>query len=372
MASQSRGGDRGDRSWISERIVQVIKKYVLAPLKAEKIPYFELLARTKDNVYIDELTNIIRLGSKKIRRKLSDIDEAKTFMKTVLVAAIIYEAIKYNKYPTIRDVYYDAKHTIPGTNIDTVDTQAESDSIIEDLEVMLGASREEMGLQTDVKCKVVGLMRVRSGRDIIDCSRQGEGGAYSPPTNVDRLEFLDVDAEYVLVVEKDAVFNTLNMERYWEKNKCILITAGGQPDRPARRLVRRLNEEFNLPIYVLTDADPYGFYIYSVYRIGSITLSHESVRLACPKARFIGVAVSDIYEYNLPKNVIIKAKDADIKRATELKTYPWFKSPAWQRELDLFLQRKEKAEIEAFSSKSLGFLEEKYLPEKIRSGHFIV
>ncbi len=56
----------------------------------------------------------------------------------------------------------------------------------------------------------------------------------------------------------------------------------------------------------------------------------------------------------------------------ELKTYPWFQSPAWQRELDLFLEKKEKAEIEAFSSKSLGFLEEKYLPEKIKSGHFII
>ncbi|MCX8141543.1 MAG: DNA topoisomerase IV subunit A [Candidatus Nezhaarchaeota archaeon] len=369
MSSQS---DYGGREWISEKIAQLLEKSVLKPLKAEKVPYFELLSRTKDNVFIDEEIQVIRLGNKKIRRRLSNIDEAKTFMRTVLIAAIIYEAIKNNKYPTIRDIFYDAKHTIPGTDIDTVDVQAESDNIIEDLEVMLGASREEMGLQTDVKCKVVGFMRVKSGRDIIDCSRQGEGGAYSPPTNVDRLEILDVSAEYVLVVEKDAVFNTLNMERYWEKNRCILITAGGQPDRPARRLIKRLNEELGLPVYVLTDADPYGFYIYSVYRIGSITLSHESVRLACPRARFIGVSVSDIYEYNLPKNVIIKAKEADIKRAIELKSYPWFQSQAWQRELDLFLERKEKAEIEAFSSKSLGFLEEKYLPEKIKSGHYIM
>ncbi|MEM4575889.1 MAG: DNA topoisomerase IV subunit A [Candidatus Nezhaarchaeales archaeon] len=368
MTSQDSGG----RDWITERIVKLLEKSVLKPLKVEKVPYFEMLARTRDNVYIDQELQVIRLGNKKVKRRLNDIEEAKTFMRTVLIAAIIYEAIKHNKYPTIRDVFYDAKHTIPGTDIDTVDVQAESDNIIEDLEVMLGASREEMGLQTDVKCKVVGLMRVRSGRDIIDCSRQGEGGAYTPPSNVDRLEFLEVNAEYVLVVEKDAVFNTLNMERYWEKNKCVLVTAGGQPDRPARRLVKRLNEELGLPVYVLTDADPYGFYIYSVYRIGSITLSHESVRLACPKARFIGVTVSDIYEYNLPKNVIIKAKEADIKRAKELKGYPWFGSPAWQKELDIFLEKKEKAEIEALSSKSLGFLEERYLPEKIKSGHYIV
>jgi len=364
--------DSGGREWIADKIIQLFEKSILKPLKAEKVPFFEMLARTRDNVYIDQELQVIRLGGKKVKRRLNDIEEAKTFMRTVLVAAIIYEAIKHNKYPTIRDVFYDAKHTIPGTDIDTVNEQSESDSIIEDLEVMLGASREEMGLQTDVKCKVVGLMRVRSGRDVIDCSRQGEGGAYTPPSNVDRLEFLDVNAEYVLVVEKDAVFNTLNMERYWEENKCILVTAGGQPDRPARRLVKRLNEELGLPVYVLTDADPYGFYIYSVYRIGSITLSHESVRLACPKARFIGVTVSDIYEYKLPKNVIIKAKEADIKRAKELKGYPWFQSPAWQRELDLFLERKEKAEIEALSSKSLGFLEDKYLPEKISSGHFII
>ena len=151
------GQSSGGREWIAERVVQLFEKYVLKPLRAEKVPYFEMLARTRDNVYIDQELQVIRLGNKKVRRKLNDVEEAKTFMRTVLIAAIIYEAIKHNKYPTIRDVFYDAKHTIPGTDIDTVNDQSESDNIIEDLEVMLGASREEMGLQTDVKCKVVGL-----------------------------------------------------------------------------------------------------------------------------------------------------------------------------------------------------------------------
>ncbi|RLE88468.1 MAG: DNA topoisomerase VI, partial [Thermoprotei archaeon] len=160
--------------------------------------------------------------------------------------------------------------------------------------------------------------------------------------------------------------------RFWEKNKCLLVTGKGQPDRSTRRMVRRLWEEFGLPVYVLTDADPYGFYIYSVYRSGSISLGYESERLATPGARFLGLTVTDIYEYKIPRNFIIKAKERDLKRAKELMNYPWFRqSKEWMRQLKLFLQRQEKVEIEALSGHGFKFLTERYIPEKLSSGKWI-
>ncbi|MDW8011365.1 MAG: DNA topoisomerase VI, partial [Sulfolobales archaeon] len=61
----------------------------------------------------------------------------------------------------------------------------------------------------------------------------------------------------------------------------------------------------------------------------------------------------------------------DIKRAKELKEYPWFKSERWQVELDEFLERRVKLEIEALAGKGLKFLADKYIPDKISVGDWI-
>jgi DNA topoisomerase VI, subunit A len=171
--------------------------------------------------------------------------------------------------------------------------QKESDSVIRDLEVFIDMLREDMLILSKEKGKVVGNMRIRSGDDMIDLSKMGHG-AYSIEPTPDLIEFLDYDVEYVLVIEKDAVFQQLHRIGYWRTNKALLVTSAGQPDRATRRFVRRLNEELNLPVYILTDSDPYGFYIYSVFRVGSITLSYESERLATPKARFWGSSRVDL------------------------------------------------------------------------------
>jgi len=341
-------------------------------------PSLEIPVRALANVIWDPKERLLKLGPKRLRRDFLDMGEARKFMQTVLMLSLIARAIREGDYPTIRDLYYAGKHTIEYVDEygkprreETWDAQRESDSVIQDVEVATGFLREHMGILHDTKGKMVGRIVIRSGNDVIDCSRMGDG-AYSIPPNPDSLEILDLNADYVLVIEKDAIFNRLNKERFWEKNKCILITGKGQPDRSTRRMVRRLWEEHGLPVYVLTDADPYGFYIYSVYRSGSITLGYESERLATPRARFLGLTVTDIYDYKIPKNFIIKAKERDLKRAKELLNYPWFRqSKEWIRQLELFLEKQEKVEIEALSGYGFKFLTEKYIPEKLSSGKWI-
>jgi len=142
----------------------------------------------------------------------------------------------------------------------------------------------------------VGDMRIRSGNDVIDLSKMGHG-AYAIEPTPDLIEFIDINADYVLVVEKDAVFQQLHRIGFWRTHKAILVTSAGQPDRATRRFVRRLHEEHKLPVYIITDADPYGWYIYSVFKIGSISLSYESERLATPNAKFLGVSMTDVFGY---------------------------------------------------------------------------
>ena len=48
-----------------------------------------------------------------------------------------------------------------------------------------------------------------------------------------------------------------------------------------------------MPVYCLLDNDPWGYYIYSVIKQGSINLAYESARMAIPDARFLGLRCSD-------------------------------------------------------------------------------
>jgi len=340
-------------------------------------PRMEIPVRTLSNTIWDEKRRILVLGPAKAKREFLDMKESRKFMQTLLMLSLILMARREGDFPTIRDLYYMGKHTIRYRDVhgrerteETWNDQQESNSVIQDIEVATGLLREEMGIMHDAKGKIVGRIVIKSKGYEIDCSKLGSG-AYAIPPNPDRLEIVRVEADYVLCIEKDAIFERLNEEEFWKRENCILITGKGQPDRATRRMVRRLWEEFGLPIYVLTDADPYGWYIYSVYRSGSISLSYESEKLACPGVRFIGLTTSDIRDYKIPKNFIIAATERDLKRAAEMLRYPWFKSEAWQRELKLFLRQKEKVEIEALSGHGFRFLSDVYIPEKIEKKKWI-
>ena len=47
------------------------------------------------------------------------------------------------------------------------------------------------------------------------------------------------------------------------------------------------------------------------------------------------------------------------------------KRPKWVQELNTMLKQKEKAEIQAFTSKGFQFLTESYLPRKLREGDWV-
>jgi DNA topoisomerase-6 subunit A len=131
-------------------------------------------------------------------------------------------------------------------------------------------------------------------------------------------------------------------------------------------LARRLHEEYRLPVYVLVDNDPWGYYIYSVVKQGSINLAFESQRMAIPKAKFIGLSSADPERYELPRNVGIKLNEKDIARAKELLNYQWFQKPAWQAEIKRMLASGLKYELDALANKDFQYLTKRYLPRKLK------
>jgi DNA topoisomerase-6 subunit A len=246
----------------------------------------------------------------------------------------------------------------------------ESDKAIEDLEVITGLSREQLHTSANKMGSVVGKVVIKDGKDTIDWSKLGRGG-WSIPSITDEIIFKKVNAKYVLYMEKAAIFERLNEDRFWEKNKCILVTSQGQTTRGIRRLLQRLSEEKKLPIYVLTDLDPWGIYIYSVIKYGSIALAHAAERLTIPRVKFLGITTDDVINYDLKKH-FIKMNDKDIKRLKQISHYKWFENnKAWQKQFKKMKEFKAKVEIQALSSKGISFISEKYLPEKIKKKDFI-
>jgi len=353
----------------AKKKLEELGKKILKDIEKGENPSIEIPIRALSNVVYDEKTGMLTLGKKSAKRYLFHVAHAKKFMQTLLVASFCKELITQNLHTSLRDLFYALKRTLPNSNENTFDEQRESDPIIVDLEVALDVLREQLHLNADVRGRVVGDVIIRDRGDRIDWSKLGSGG-WAIPSNVEDIEFKKVNAKFVLVIEKNAAFERLHEDKFWKKHKCILLTTQGQAARGARRLIQRLATEFNLPVYVFTDADSYGWYIYSVIKYGSMSLAHVSDRLGTPTARFIGLTISDVDKFKL-HNFTIKAKEVDIKRAKEMLKYPWFKHPAWQKELKLMIKRKIKAELEALSGRGLKFVTETYLPEKIKNQDFL-
>jgi DNA topoisomerase VI subunit A len=352
--------------------IEKLARGVLTVVNKGESPAFEIRTRTLTNVAFNEKKKIIELGDRTQSREFFNVAMARKFMQTMLVASGCKTLIGEGKTVSIRQMFYMTKHTLEGSNENTFEDQSESDPIIEDLEVGIDALREELHLFANRRGLVVGKLSVNDAGDVIDLARMGRGGWGIPSIcEPDALNFVKNDAEFILCVEKQAVWHRLNEDRFWEKHNCILMTSEGQAARGARRLLQRMATELKLPIYVLVDNDPWGLYIYSVLKQGSINLAYESMRMAVPGVRFLGMSAYDYKKFAMPKAAEIKLTKEDITRAEQMKAYPWFKHPKWQREIQAIVDNGFKMEVDALLTKRISFITEEYIPKKLRDRDYL-
>jgi DNA topoisomerase-6 subunit A len=353
-----------------KEIIEDLGKDLAKDVLSNKQPVMDVPIRALSNVSYDKKTQTLQLGSKKSERNFFNVAHSKKFLQTLEVAAASKELLEAGKHTSLRDVFYMIKRTIPNTKINIVDEQTESDDAIEDLEVLTGLSREQLNINANKMGSVAGHVIVEDKGDELDWSRMGSGG-WSIPSNVEEIKFKKVRAKYVIYMEKAAIWERLHEDKFWDKQNCIIMSSQGQTTRGIRRLLQRLSQEHKLPIYVLADFDPWGFYIYSVLKYGSINLAHMSESMTLNTARFLGITADDIETYGLKKH-LITFKDVDLKRLEQLQNYEWFKdNKQWQRQFKLMKTLKAKAEIQALSSRGISFITDKYLPEKIKKEDFI-
>ena len=353
--------------------IQRLAERSLAAVNKGNNPALEIRIRALSNVSFNPKKRIIELGDKKQSREFFNVSMARKFMQTFLVAKGCKTLIEAGKTVSIRQMYYMSKHNVAGSNENTFEEQNESDPIIEDLEVAADALREELHLFANRKGAMVGNLKINDSGDEIDLARLGSGGWAVPSIcepNV--IRFVENKAEFVLYVEKEAMFSRFNEDKFWRTNNCILMTSNGQATRGARRLLQRIHNELKIPIYVVVDNDPWGLYIYSVLKQGSINLAYESMRMAVPGVRFLGMSAFDYKKFNLTPAVQIKLTKEDTARAHQMKAYPWFKEAKWQKEINELLDNQFKMEVDGFLTKSISFITEEYIPKKLRDRDYLI
>ena len=349
-------------------LLETLADAVIAAAKKGEDPRFDIPVRSLSNVEYNKKSRIIEMGNSKTAGQFFNLGMAKKFMQTVVVGDALMELQRQENLSTsLREIYYRTKHTIKGTSENTFDGQDESDPIIEDLEVTLALLREELHVRAAEAGSIVGPITIVEGGDVIDCTRQGKAGKTVPSiVEPGELDIKKCDADFVLLIEKGTQFNRLSEDKFWKKHNCILLTGNGQPPRGVRRLARRLHDEWDLPVYVLVDNDPWGYYIYSVVKQGSINLAFESNRMAIPDCRFVGLSSRDPEAYGLPRNVGIKLNDKDVQRAKDLLAYSWFQKKHWQEEIKFMLQSGLKYELDSLANKDFRYLTTDYLPKKLK------
>ncbi len=347
---------------------------IVKEIKANKDPSFTTMQRGKSNVVWDEGKGYLGLGDKTITRNFLNVAHARKFMQTSMIMSKTHDYLSHNKTASIREIYYELKHTIKDTKENTFEGQDESDPIIVDLEHSVNTIREKLNLHANPKGTLYGNITLKDKmhhNDKFNASKLGRGGwSIMSRMEPEEIEIIESDAEYLLVVETEAMFERLIEEGFPKDNKCLLIGVGGQAARGARRLVHRVHNELDLPTYVFTDGDPYGWYIYSVIKQGSMALAAHSEFMSVPDSKYIGMTLDDITEFKL-ENVTENMKEGDIKRAKEMMAYPWFSDKIWQRQLQKALTDKKRIEQQALANRKLDFVATTYLPQKIKNKEFL-
>lgn len=326
-------------------------------------PSIQLPARTSSNIIWDEENDLLLLGEQIVEKQFHSLSSVADLTRLMRVLEIVNELLIKDIHATKREIFY--------TDVKLFTEQKNSDKSIEDVAAMLYTTRNSTHIVASAKGVCVGRLRIRDRNDIIDLEGLGSGGWMISPM-LDNIEIIESDAEFILVVEKDAAMIRLAEDRFWKKYPCIILTAKGAADIATRMFLKRLSKELNLPVFSLVDSDPYGHYIHSVYLRGSKRLSYESPFLATPNIKLLGVLTRDLDKYKIPEDVRLPMKPMDVKRTKELLKEDFVKkNKQWEIDLSLALKLKIKAEIQALSRHGFEFLTNTYLPEKLTTGDWI-
>ena len=347
---------------------------IYGDIKHKKKPDMKFPVRSLANVRYDVKRGHFEIRGKMTTRTLT-YNTVKTFAQSMrLLATTKNDLLDKDDIAGKREVYYNSK----SWGECRFDEQPESDTLLDDMEAMLGVNREQLGYIPEERGgDVTGPLTVvdqnpATGETVrIHCAKLGSG-AWSIPSRVEHLRF-ECKAKFILVIETASLFQRLVHHLFYEKANCILVSMSGVPTRACRRFVRRLSDDQNLPVLAFTDGDPYGYCnIYRTLKVGSGQAAHINRYFCVPRVHFLGVTPQDVFDYKL-EDATHPLEDADIKRAKDaLANDPFVRHhKEWQDALNQMLKMGVRVEQQAFAKHGLNFVLDVYLPEKLKKKQFL-
>ena len=329
-------------------------------------PKMALPVRTKKNISFDKKLGVYKYGKKKSSRDATSLGSARQLLRALHISEFVEEMISVDKTSTLREMYYISE----GWGHGKFSSQNESNNLAEDLEIVTKCLREDFGLRPEEDgARIIGNItfeeKNRRGDWMrINCRDDVGDSGYGVPYNVEseKLNLVDEDIDFVMAIETGGMFDRLVENGFDEEARCALVHLKGQPARSTRRIMKRMSEEWNKPILVFADCDPWSFRIYASIAYGAIKTAHISEYLATKEATYLGITADDILAYDLPSDELTKQDQTALN--AELSD-PRFSSGWWQEQIGLMQEIGKKAEQQSLAKYGLDFVTDTYLPEKL-------
>uniref|UniRef100_J3MQI6 Meiotic recombination protein SPO11-2 n=1 Tax=Oryza brachyantha TaxID=4533 RepID=J3MQI6_ORYBR len=342
----------------------------LADPSAPAISVLPLISRSAANrgvrrALLRDGVSSVYLSHAFCRRSLTRANDGKAFVRVWKVMEVCYKILGEGKLVTQRELFYKLLSDSPSY----FSCQRHINQTVQDVVSLLRCTRQSLGIMASSRGALIGRIVLQGlGEEHVDCSILGPSGhAITGDLNVLSKLIFSSDARYLILVEKDAIFQRLAEDRIYNHLPSILITAKGYPDLATRFILHRLSLTFpNMPIFALVDWNPAGLAILCTYKYGSISMGLESYRYAC-NVKWLGLRGDDLQL--IPQSAYQELKPRDLQIAKSLLSSK-FLQEKHRAELTLMLEMGKRAEIEALYSHGFDFLG-KYVARKVVQGDYI-
>ncbi|KAL7597448.1 hypothetical protein Lser_V15G27599 [Lactuca serriola] len=298
-------------------------------------------------------------------KSLTRENSAKAFIRVWKVMEMCYSILLLEKRVTQRELFYKLLCSSP----DYFTTQLQVNQTIQDVVALLRCSRYSLGIMASSRGSIAGRLLLQGpDQETVDCTKCGSSGyAISGDLNILEKLVMKTDANYIIVIEKHAIFQRLAEDKVFNQIPCILITAKGYPDLATRFLLHRMNRAFpEMPIFGLVDWNPAGLAILCTFKYGSIGMGLEAYRYAC-NIKWLGLRKDDLELIPEESFVPLRPKDTQIAKSL---TSSQILQDNYKEELAVMVESGQRAEIEALYFHGYDFLG-KYLANKIVQVHYI-
>eukprot|EP01023_Acetabularia_acetabulum_P021173 TRINITY_DN21090_c0_g1_i2.p1 TRINITY_DN21090_c0_g1~~TRINITY_DN21090_c0_g1_i2.p1 ORF type:complete len:385 (+),score=35.07 TRINITY_DN21090_c0_g1_i2:360-1514(+) len=345
-----------DREQVIQRIQILYLDFLKHLVENKKIPEYKLTFHSE----IEQFSlNILKSLT------ANQGQGAYTYARMIKIVSIVYGLIIVNRQITLRGIWYMLKPNIAAEQEQEIESVFSSmddvSSAVQDVCALLQVPRHCLNIQQVGKGEFSGNLQVKRGpfQPWQDCLNNVQ----TIPGDVAAIlrYKIKIQANYIIIVEKDTIFQRLVEDKFPHLLSSVLITAKGMPDISTRAFIWTLlqqqqqqNQNHKIIVLGLVDWNPHGVSILTNYKFGS-TNFFESQIFKLPQLMWLGARWSQISCCNRYGMQGLTQKDKGLFQGLNLKLSSIKQQELcmqndvdlWIQELKVMEQKEIKAELEA-------------------------